>query len=145
MFSSGLLRPQSSNGLLKNFRDFLSLEKTVETLQQELYHCILAKPSTDSHNRITLVRKGLLSYFNTEKTDRDLLLPCVLASRVPVKDIMTIKAKLWKKVTRSDWESFDILTREGAVIQEIDGWLYGAAYSPVIHEMIKQGKLLKAR
>ena len=145
MFSSGLLRPQSSNGLLKNFRDCLSLQKTVETLQQELYHCILAKPSTDSHNRITLVRKGLLSFFNTEKTDQDLLLPCVQASRVPVKDIKTIKAELWKKVTRSDWESFDILTREGAVIQEIDGWLYGAAYSPVIHEMIKQGKLLKAR
>ena len=122
----------------------------METLQQELYHCILAKPSTDSHNRITLVRKGLLSFFNTEKTDQDLLLPCVQASRVPVKDIKTIKAELWKKVTRSDWESFDILTREGAVIQKIneEKWgqgHHGAAYSSVIHEMIKQGKLLKAR
>ena len=152
MFSSGLLRPQSSKGPLKNFQDFLSLKNKLEDLQQEVYQSVLAKsvkPSTiDSY--ITLVRKGLLKIFNTEKADPDLLLPCVLASGVPVKDIMTIKAKLWKKVTRSDWESFDILTREGAVIQEIneETWgqgHYGTAYSSVIHEMIKQGKLLKAR
>ena len=142
MFSSGLLRPQSSNGLLKNFRDFLSLAKTLEDLQQELYQCILAKPSTYSLNCITLVRKGLLPFFNKEKTDRDLILPCVLASGVPVKDIKTIKAKLWEATTTSDWESFDILTRGGAVIEEIRGY---AVYSPVIHEMIKQGKLLKLR
>ena len=144
MFSSGLLRPQRSNGLLKNFRDFLSLQKTVETLQQELYHCILAKPSTNSDKRITVIRKGLFTFFNTEiVVFPDLLLPCVLASGVPVKDSNTIKAKL-REVTTSDWESFDILTRGGAVIQEIECSLL-AIYSPVIHEMIQQAKLFKFR
>ena len=115
----------------------------METLQQELYHCILAKPSTNFDNRITVIRKGLFPFSSKEKVDPDLLLPCVLASGVPVKDIKTIKAKL-REVTRSDWESFDILTRGGAVIQEIE-CSFRAIYSPVIHEMIQQEKLLKLR
>ena len=151
MFSSGLLRPQSSNGILKNFRDFLSLEKTLEDLQQELYHCILAKPSTDQDNRITLVRKGLFPFSNKEIVDPDLLLPCVLASGVPVKDIKTIKVKL-TRVEDWMWDVFSLLTSGGAVIEEIwcspvsfSGVMTGAVYSPVIHEMIQQGKLLKLR
>ena len=68
MFSCGLLRPQSSNGLLKNFRDFLSLEKKLETLQQDLYHCILAKPSTDPRIPLSLSRKGLLPFVKTKTT-----------------------------------------------------------------------------
>ena len=144
MFSSGLLRPQSSNGLLKNFRDFLSLQKTVETLQQELYHCNLAKPSTDPDRHITLVRKGLFPFFNTEKTDPDLLLPCVLASGVPVKDIKTIKAKL-EGVDDWMWDVFSLLTSGGAIIQEIQCSNGVAVYSPVIHEMIQQEKMLKLR
>ena len=47
-FFSGLLRPDSSNSLLGNFRVFLSLNKKLEELQQELYQYILAKHSTDS-------------------------------------------------------------------------------------------------
>ena len=124
MFSSGLLRPQSSNHLLRNFRDFLSLEKKPETLQQELYQYILAKSSTKSNSltksfkHITLFRKGPLSYFTTEKADPDLLLPCVLASGVPVKNIKRITAQP-KNITTSNWESFRIMTRGGAVIQKI--------------------------
>ena len=138
MFFSELLRPQSSNRLLRNFRGFLSLEKKLETLQQELYHCILAKPSTDRGHCITLCSR------NTEiEVDADLLLPCVLASGVPVKNIKTIKVIL-NEVTTSNWVSFDILTREGAVIQEIKSW-DGAAYSPVTLAMIQQGKLIKFR
>ena len=75
--------------------------------------------------------------------DPDLLLPCVLASGVPVKNIKTIKVIL-NEVTTSNWVSFDILTREGAVIQEIKSW-DGAAYSPVTLAMIQQGKLIKFR
>ena len=142
IFFSGLLRPQSSNPLLKNFRDFLSLEKKLETLQQELYHCILAKPLPYSFHT-TLVRNSFLPFVKTKtRVDPALLLPCNLASGVPVKDIQTIKAEM-HGVTESDWESFDILTREGAVIREI--WTVGAAYSPVIQEIMKQGKLLKLR
>ena len=143
IFFSGLLRPQSSNRLLKNFRDFLSLEKNLEALQQELYHCILAKPSTDSFNRITLIRKGFLPFIKKEKTDRDLLLPCVLASGVPVKNIKTIKAPMLE-IETSELESFRIMTIGGAVIQEIH-WTYRGVYSPVIHEMIQEGKLLQFR
>ena len=128
---------------MKNFRGFLSLEKKLETLQQELYEYIFAS-STKFYICITLVRKGLLSFFKTERADPDLLLPCVLASGVPVKDIKTIKSNQLSTITTSDWESFDILTREGAVIQKIESG--GATcYSPVIQEMMKQRKLLKLR
>ena len=136
IFFSGLLRPQSSNPLLKNFRGFLSLEKKLETLQQELYHCILAKPSTNPRKYITLVE--------TKTTiDPDLLLPCVLASGVPVKNIKTVTAQL-KVITTSHWESFRIMTRGGAVIQGIQ-CNNVANYSPTIYEMIQEGKLLKFR
>ena len=127
--------------MLKNFRGFLSLNKKLEDLQQELYHCILSKPSTDPYKCITLVRKGS----NTEtKVDPDLLLPCVHAMGVPVDDIETIKATLWREVKTSDWESFEILTRRGAVIQEIR-FRYLAGCSPVIHDMIEQERLIKLR
>ena len=87
--------------------------------------------------------KGLLPLAKTKTiVDPDLLLPCVLASGVPVKNIKTITAQL--KVTTSDWESFRIMTRGGAVIQEIQCWDL-ADYSPTIHEMIQEGKLLKFR
>ena len=140
IFFSKLLRPQSSNRLLKNFRGFLSLKNKPETLQQDLYHCILAKQLNYFHiNFINLGRKS-----TEAKVDPDLLLPCVRASGVPVKDIKTIEAKRWFRfITTSDWESFHILTKKGAVIQEIE--TDGADYSPVIKEMIKQGKLLKLR
>ena len=144
IFFSGLLRPQSSNRLLKNFRDFLSLEEKPETLQQELYQYILAKFSTKSYYRITLFRKGLLPFVKTKTiVDPVLLLPCVLASGVPVKNIKTITAQL-KVITTSDWESFRIMTRGGAVIQEIQCSRW-ADYSPTIREMIQDGKLLKFR
>ena len=129
---------------MKNFRDFLSLEKKLETLQQELYQCILAKSSTDPRECITLksFRKGLLPFVKTKTiVDPDLLLPCVLASGVPVKNIKTIEAEL-KDITTSDWESFRIMTRGGAVIQEIQ-CEYQADYSPTIHEMIQEGKLFR--
>ena len=145
IFFSGLLRPQSSNRLLRNFRDFLSLEKKLETIQQDLYNYILAKPSTDPRKCITLesFRKGLLPFVKTKTiVDPDLLLPCVLASGVPVKNIKTITAQL--KVTTSHWESFRIMTRGGAVIQEIS-WDSMGVYSPTIHEMIQEGKLLQFR
>ena len=146
IFFSGLLRPQSSNPLLKNFRDFLSLEKKLETLQQDLYHSILARPSTDPEKCITLksFRKGLLPFVRTKTiVDGDLLLPCVLASGVPVKNIKTIKAQMLE-IETSELESFRIMTIGGAVIQEIH-WTYRGVYSPVIHEMIQEGKLPKLR
>ena len=133
IFFSGLLRPQSSNRLLRNFRGFLSLEKKPETLQQELYHCILAKPSTDPQKCFTLVRKVVLPFFKAEKADPDLLTYLLLASGVPVKDIKTFKAQL-NAITTSDWG--------GAVIQELETY---ADYSPVIQEIIKRGKLIEFR
>ena len=146
IFFSGLLRPQSSNRLLKNFQGFLSLEQQLETLQQDLYHCILAKPSTYPEKCITLksFRKGLLPFVKIKTiVDPDLLLPCVLASGVPVKDIKTITDQL-VDITTSDWESFRIMTRGGAVIQKIQCSRW-TDYSSTIREMIQEGKLLKFR
>ena len=149
MLSSEILRPQGSKGLLKNFQDFLSLKKTPEDLQQNLYDFILRtvflkRPLFDGS--ITLVRKGLIPFHNRKTTNKlNILLPCVLASGVPVKDIKTINVKM-RTIGERYWEAFHILTRGGAVIEEIhfeDG--YVADYSPVIQEMIKGGKLLKLR
>ena len=86
--------------------------------------------------------KGLLPLAKTKTiVDPDLLLPCVLASGVPVKNIKTITAQL-KDITTSDWESFRIMTRGGAVIKEIQcsEW---AVYSPTIRQMIQEGKLFR--
>ena len=84
---------------------------------------------------ITLGRKDLLPFVKIKTVvDPVLLLNCVLASGVPFKDIKTIKAKVLDTTT-SNWESFDILTRGGAVIQELE--TSGAEYSPVIQEIIK--------
>ena len=85
---------------------------------------------------------------NTEvKVDPEPLLSCVRGSRIPIRDIKTIKAELWNEVADWMWDVFSLLTSGGAVIQEI--WCNsdhgGAAYSPVIHELIQQGKLLKLR
>ena len=117
----------------------------MENLQQKLYDCILARPLTDSDDDddcITLDRKGFISLFKPNpNVAKSSLLPHVLASGVLVDNIKTIKATL-KEVTTSDWESFNILTTRGAVIQEILGW---AHYSPVIHQLIEQKKLLKLR
>ena len=91
---------------------------------------------------ITLGRKDLLPFVKIKTVvDPVLLLNCVLASGVPFKDIKTIKAKVLDTTT-SNWESFDILTRGGAVIQEIQGE-YRADYSPTIREMIQEGKLFR--
>ena len=159
MLSSEMLRPQGSKGLLKNFQDFLSLKKTPEDLQQNLYDfflrtVFLKRPLFDGS--ITLVRKGLIPFHNRKTTvlHLNILLPCVLASGVPVKDIKTINVKMGTigeslfspPIGESYWEALNILTRGGAVIEEIhveDG--YVADYSPVIQEMIKGGKLLKLR
>ena len=88
--------------------------------------------------------KGLLPLAKTKTiVDPDLLLPCVLDSGVPVRNIKTITAQL-KYITTSDWESFRIMTRGGAVIQEIQ-CNAEADYSPTIHEMIQEGKLQEFR
>ena len=103
--------------------------------------------------------KGLLPLAKTKTiVDPDLLLPCVLDSGVPVRNIKTITAQL-EDTTMSDWESFRIMTRGGAVIQEIQtggtvlssaeeikyGHRFVADYSPTILEMIQEGKLLNLR
>ena len=134
---------------MRNFQEFLSLKKKLECVQQELYHCLLAKPSTYCSSCITVVRKGLLQVFPFFKSETrispDLLLPCVLASGVPAKEIKIIKVTS-KKITTSDWVALDILTTGGTVIQEVQSsGCDGAEYSPLIYKMMKQGKLLEFR
>ena len=91
------------------------------------------------------LRKGSLPFFKTKtRIDSTLLLPPVLAAGVPVKDMKTIRASL-VEVTTSDWDCFHILTTHGAIIKEIIGYSGATHYSPVIHEMIEQGTLLKLR
>ena len=125
--------------MLKNFHNFLSLKKSEhDDRQQDLYTAVLSRPVTDRYDIITLTRTD-----NTEvKVDPEPLLSCVRGSRIPIRDIKTITATPWK-VADWMWDVFSLLTSGGAVIQVIQcGW---AVHSPVIPELIQQGKLLKLR
>ena len=128
--------------MLNNFQRFLKLKKSEhDDRQQDLYTAVTCRPLKDEDETITLTRTD-----NTEvKVDPDHpLLSCVRGSRIPIRDIKTIKAKLWVKEDWM-WDVFSLLTSGGAVIQEIQCSNGFAAYYPVIHEMIQQGKLLKLR
>ena len=137
IFSSELLRKDCSSPLLNNFRTFLSLKN--DDRQQDLYTAVLCRTVTDRYRyTITLTRTD-----NTEVTvAAEPLLSCVRGSRIPIRDIKTIKAKLWD-VADWMWDLFCILTSGGAVIQEIE--CHAVHYSPVIHKLIQQGKLFKFR
>ena len=142
IFSSELLRKDGSSPLLNNFQRFLKLKKSEhDDRQQDLYTAVTCRPLTDEVDTITLTRTD-----NTEvKVDSEPLLSCVRGSRIPIRDIERIKAEPWDMVHwMRVWEAFSILTSGGAVIQEIHCG-YGVTYSPVIPELIQQGKLLKLR
>ena len=133
--------------MLNNFHKFLTLKKSDHVdCQQDLYTAVFCRPETDiyDHNiNITLTRTD-----NTEvKVEAEPLLSCVRGSRIPISDIKIIKAKLLE-VLDWMWDVFSLLTSGGAVIQKIHcrGYLGDATYySPVIHELIQQGKLVKLR
>ena len=138
--SSELLWKDGSSPLLKNFHRFLSLKKSEhDDCQQDLYTAVLCRTETDKDYNITLTRTD-----NTEVTVApEPLLSCVRGSRIPIRETNTIKLVLFK-VEDWMWDVFSLLTSGGAVIQEIQ-CLYRADYSPVIPELIQQGKLLKFR
>ena len=134
--------------MLNNFQRFLKHKKSDhDDRQQDLYSAVTCRPLKGKdvfgeEYAIILTRTD-----NTEvKVDPELLMSCVRGSRIPIRDIKTIKAKL-KEVEDWMWDVFSLLTSGGEVIQEIKCSRYygGAIYSPVIHEMIQQGKLLKLR
>ena len=142
--SSELLRKDGSSPLLNNFQRFLKLKKSEhDDRQQDLYTAVTCRPLGYLPYTITLTRTD-----NTEvKVDQEPLLSCVRGSRIPIRDIKTIKADL-ERLKEWVWDVFSLLTSGGAVIEEIEcSSFYGGAvvYSPVIHEMIQQGKLLKLR
>ena len=125
--------------MLNNFQRFLKLKKSEhDDRQQDLYTAVTCRPLKDEHDTITLTRTD-----NKEvEVAAEPLLSCVRGSRIPIRDIKTIKAKLFS-VEDWMWDVFSLLTSGGAVIQEIQ--CVEADYSPVIHEMIQQGKLLMLR
>ena len=128
--------------MLKNFHKFLKLKKSHDDYQQDLYTAVFCRTKEERSDTITLTRAD-----NTEvKVDQEPLLSCVRGSRIPIRDIKTIKADL-ERLKEWVWDVFSLLTSGGAVIQEIlcRSDLGGVVYSPVIHEMIQQGKLLKLR
>ena len=108
--------------------------------QQDLYTAVLCRPKEeDKDDHITLTRTD-----NTEvKVDPKPLLSCVRGSRVFIRDVKTVKAEV-EDVVSWMWDIFRLFASAGAAIQEIlcSGW---ADYSPTIHEMIQEGKLLKFR
>ena len=128
---------------MNNFQRFLKLKKSEhDDRQQDLYTAVTCRPLGYLPYTITLTRTD-----NTEvKVDQEPLLSCVRGSRIPIRDIKTIKADL-ERLKEWVWDVFSLLTSGGAVIEDIycSIFFYRADYSPVIHEMIQQGKLLKFR
>ena len=134
--------------MLNNFQRFLKLKKSEhDDRQQDLYTAVTCRPLTDERYRYS----GTITLTRTDNTEVTVyyepLLYCVRGSRIPIRDIKTIKARLgnYGNLGVKDWmwDVFSLLTSGEAVIQEID--CSTSDYSPVIHEMIQQGKLLKLR
>ena len=145
IFSSELLRKDGSSPLLSNFLRFLKLKKSEhDDRQQDLYTAVLCRPVRAKYDRddniITLTR---IDNTEVKVTPDHPLLACVRQSRIPIRNIKTIKAEL-SEVKDWTWEVFNLLTSGGAVIEEIH-CTDRADYSPVIHEIIQQGKLLNLR
>ena len=127
--------------------------KSPHDLRQQLYSAILSRPADDEYYGVITLTKVSRTTDEKEiqdeveiKVPKSPLIECVRETEI--NNIKTIEAKLsW--VTESDWESFNIMTRGGAVIQEIrsdSSYVdVGVVYSPLIPEMIEEGKLVKLR
>ena len=144
---SELLRTEGGGKLLQNFQRNILKVKSPHDLRQQLYSVILSRPH--KYGSITLTK---VSTPTDEKEIQDQveikvpkspLIECVRETEI--NNIKSIESELYK-VTDSDWESFNIMTRGGAVIQEIQSFFYDDVYySPLIPEMIEEGKLVKLR
>ena len=156
IFHSELLRAESTCKILKNFRSHVLNVNSLEEAVQQLYDSVIQKTGPELYKRIGFSGYDTENVITLIYSDSDFsykimcrpetLLSCVRGSKIPIKKIKTIKAKLII-IKESDWESFKILTRNGAVIEEILSTCRnnGAAYSSVIHELIQQRKLKKFR
>ena len=122
--------------------------KSPHDLRQQLYSAILSRPA-DDNDEWDVITLSKVSTTTDEKEIQDEvkikvpkspLIECVRETEI--NNIKSIEAELYK-VTESDWESFNIMTRGGAVIQELQGGY--VFYSPLIPEMIEEGKLVKLR
>ena len=140
IYFSELLQKNCSSRLTKNFHRLLKLKKSNDDCQQDLYKAVIGKREDEDEDYS-------MTFTLTDNTEVTLhpgpLLSCVSASKIPIRNIKTIKKATLAEVTTSDWNVVKILTREGAVIEELK--CYSAAYSPVIQEMIHQGKIKKLR
>ena len=144
---------------MNNFQLFLELKKPEhdhrDDRQQDLYTAVTCRPRKGKDLFGTEYTVTLTRTDNTEvKVDPEPLLSCVRGSRIPIRDIKIIKANLWEAEDWM-WDVFSLITSLGAVIERIHCNHWGdyleenypgtVVYSPVIHEMIEQGKLLRLR
>ena len=148
VLSSELLRTEGGGKLLQNFQRNILKVKSPHDLRQQLYSAILSRPARlNDYDVITLTKVSTTTYEKEIqdqveiKVPKSPLIECVRETEI--NNIKTIEAQLYE-VTESDWESFNIMTRGGAVIQEIQ-CRYDVDYSPLIPEMIEEGKLVKLR
>ena len=131
--------------------------KSPHDLRQQLYSAILSRPAGDDDRDVITLTKVSTTTDEKEiqdeveiKVPKSPLIECVRETEI--NNIKTIEVQLRSsssyKVTESNWESFNIMTRGGAVIQEIQsryGGVIWTDYSPLIPEMIEEGKLVKLR
>ena len=133
------MREDGASRLLKNFHKFLKLKKSHDDCQQDLYSAVFCRPKEEAEYTITLTRADNIE----AKVDPEPLLSCVRGSRVSIRDIKEIKAEVYYLHSWM-WSTFNLLSSAGVVIQEIK-CDYRADYTPTIHEMIQEGKLLEFR
>ena len=122
--------------------------KSPHDLRQQLYSAILSRPAGDDDRDVITLTKVSTTTDEKEiqdeveiKVPKSPLIECVRETEI--NNIKSIEVIL-REITESDWVSFNIMTRGDAVIQEIQGG-HDVYYSPLIPEMIEEGKLVKLR
>ena len=123
--------------------------KSPHDLRQQLYSAILSRPAGDDDRDVITLTKVSTTTDEKEiqdeviiKVPKSPLIECVRETEI--NNIKSIEVIL-REITESDWVSFNIMTRGGAVIQELLCEHNGLVYSPLIPEMIEEGKLVKLR
>ena len=93
--------------------------KSEEGLQQKVFNAVMRRSGSEYKHDLTLT---LID--NTEiDVDDDLLVPCIIASGVPVNNVKSIEVNT-QDIREKDWEAFDLQS------QSQTGTLIDIAHTP---------------
>ena len=120
--------------------------KSEEGLQQKVFNAVMRRSGSEYKHDLTLT---LID--NTEiDVDDDLLVPCIIASGVPVNNVKSIEVNT-QEISEKDWEAYYLQSQTGTLIDiahhfemdyEMNNVAYAKAeYSPRIYEMLQSDRL----